>query len=217
MASARDIQFFNTLFKAADIFYKNPDRTHATITWNGRAFHIFKKPALKLFRILMPQFRVEKFKDDNALVKYLYEQRKFDRNLARLTYNSDEKILTDAAHDDFAVLAGQTEEEQEKSQNQWLEKHLGERKEKPLVKVGGGGKAPTRVATLEKTEPSLEEEKKQTVTEMPQPVWTAPVKKHTYEEPAEEKEDEGGGGQISIRDLEQAAQEWPVAPKPIKD
>jgi hypothetical protein len=157
MASVRDIQFFNTLLKASEIFYKDKNRLWAPVTWNGRNYYIYKKPALKLFRFLMPQFRIGVFKDDDNLVKYLYERKKSDSILVRLTLPSPEKIITDEAHNDFEKLADLSQPEQEQGFNRWLEKHTGEKEEKIIG--GGGGSKPLTVK--EEKVGEIEEKKEQ--------------------------------------------------------
>lgn len=191
MASVRDIQFFNTLFKASEIFYQDPSKSWAPVEWNGRSYYVYKKLALKLFRILMPQFRLPIFEEDNALIKYIYEKRQSDRILVRLTYVSPERVITEAAHNDFEKLADLPPEQQEKGFNEWLEKHIGEKESKPV----GGGKPPVIVSEQSEAKQSTsapyrndeeeEKEEKQESIQIPQQVIEQATKetKPTLSEP----------------------------------
>lgn len=126
MASVRDQSFFNVLFKAVEQFYRAPEQRFATVAWQGRAYFVYKKTALKIFRNLVPAFRTVQYKDDDSLVRYLYERKNADYNLIKLTRQSEENILTNEAHNEFEKIALKEPSEHEQALEMWTDKHTHE-------------------------------------------------------------------------------------------
>lgn len=133
MAAPADIDFFNILFQAIKKFHEEhaPTILWVPISWKDHTYYIHKKPALRLLRSLIPDLRKEEFKDDNALIEYLYQkQLEGDPSLKRLVLPSDEKILTNQVVTDFNSMADQPPQIQEEKFDKLVEDHLGEKQEK---------------------------------------------------------------------------------------
>lgn len=120
--AALDSRFYRLLFKAVDQFKPNQLQSWAKITDSGRTYFVFKKPALKLFRLLTSWYEGSSIKDDDQLIDRLFIDRKTNQALINLaepssTTHPDQLILNE-----WDKLNNLAKDQQEKAHNQLAEK-----------------------------------------------------------------------------------------------
>lgn len=120
--AALDSKFYRILFKAVGQFKQDSILSSTQVSESDKTYFVFKKPGLKLFRLLAPWYEGSSIKDDNQLIDRLFIDRKTNQaliNLAELTSPShpDQQVL-----DEWDKLNSLPYKQQEKAQNQLAEK-----------------------------------------------------------------------------------------------
>lgn len=116
--AALDSKFYRLLFKAVDQFKPNQLQSWAKITDSGRTYFVFKKPALKLFRLLTPWYEGSTIKDDNQLIDKLFIDRKTNQALINLAEPSSPTHPDQLILNEWDKLNNLSKDQQEKAHNQ---------------------------------------------------------------------------------------------------
>lgn len=120
--AALDSKFYRLLFKAVDQFKPNQLQSWAQVTDSGKVYFVFKKPALKLFRLLTPWYEGSSIKEDKELIDRLFIDRKTNQALINLAEPSSPAHPDQLVLNEWDKLNNLAKDQQEKAHNQLAEK-----------------------------------------------------------------------------------------------